>query len=142
MRLDASDFVQVIERTTEVVTHFGSALDKQQFAMLRREFERSIAKGDEKIVRRVCAEISDLRWRILYKQDWFWREILDSLREPGVAFVDKAEASVLIAQGQTAVEQGDGDGLRQAVRGLWQLQPKDLAEAARERVVRSGLRKY
>jgi molecular chaperone DnaK len=142
VRLDASQFVDVIERTTEVVTHFGSALDKQQFAMLRREFDRSIAKGDEKIVQRVCAEISGLRWRILYKQDWFWREILDSLKKPGVAFVDKAEASSLIAQGQAAVENGNGDALRQAVRGLWQLQPKGLAEAARERVVRSGLRKY
>lgn len=141
-RLDASQFVEVIESATEVVTHFGSALDKQQFAMLRREFERTIAKGDEKAVQRVCAEINGLRWRILYKQDWFWREILDSLQEPGVAFVDKAEANILMAQGQAAVENGDGDGLRQAVRGLWQLQPKNSAEAARERVVRSGLRKY
>ena len=44
----------------------------------------------------------------------------------------------MIAQGQAAVENGDGDGLRRSVRSLWQLQPKDIAEAARERVVRSG----
>ena len=93
MRLDASQFVEVIETATEVVTQFGSALDKQQFAMLRREFERTIAKGDEKTVQRVCEEIDGLRWRILYRQDWFWREIFDSFQEPGVAFVDKAEAN-------------------------------------------------
>jgi len=142
MRLDASQFVEVIESATKVVTQFGSALDKQQFTMLRREFDRTIAKGDEKAVQRVFAEISGLRWRILYRQDWFWREIFNSLQEPGVVFVDKAEANILIADGQAAVKSGDGDGLRQAVRGLWELQPKDSAETARERVARSGLRKY
>ena len=34
------------------------------------------------------------------------------------------------------------EGLREAVRALWKLQPKGNAEAARERAVRSGLRKF
>lgn len=139
---DRVQFTELMEHANEVVTQFGTALDKQQFAMLRREFERTGTKGDEKAFQRVCGEIDGLRWRVLYRHDWFWREILDSLRQPDVPFIDASEAQRLIAEGQAAVSAGDGDGLRKAVRGLWQLQPKDGAAATRERAVRSGLRKF
>jgi molecular chaperone DnaK len=140
--LDRVQFVELMEHANAVVTQFGAALDKQQFAMLRREFERTGTKGDEKAFQRVCGEIDGLRWRVLYKHDWFWREIFDSLKQPNVPFVDPSEAQRLIAEGQAAVSGGDGDGLRKTVRSLWQLQPKDGAAATRERAVRSGLRKF
>ena len=46
--------------------------------MLRRELERAASKGDDKAIQRACAEIEALRWRVLFKHDWFWREIFDS----------------------------------------------------------------
>jgi hypothetical protein len=140
--LDRVQFTELMEHANAVVTQFGTALDKQQFAMLRREFERAGTKGDEKAFQRVCGEIDGLRWRVLTRHDWFWREIFDSLRKPDVPFIDRPEAQRLIVEGQAAVSGGDGDGLRKAVRGLWQLQPKDGAAATRERAVRSGLRKF
>lgn len=140
--LDSVHFVELMEHASAVVTQFGIALDKQQFAMLRREFERAAAKGDEKAFQRVCGELDGLRWRVLYRHDWFWREIFDSLKQPGVPFIHPSEAQRLIADGQAAVSGGDGEGLKKAVRGLWQLQPKDAAAAVRERAVRSGLRKF
>jgi molecular chaperone DnaK len=140
--LDNAQFVEPVEITAEVVSQFGSSLEKQQLAMLRRELERAASKGDDKGVQRVCEEIDGLRWRVLFKQDWFWREIFDSLRQPDTLFVDRAEARRLIAEGQAAVSKGDGEGLRKVVRGLWELQPKGGAEATRERAVRSGLRRF
>jgi hypothetical protein len=56
--------------------------------------------------------------------------------------VNPAEARILITKGQSAVSEGDGEGLRAVVRGLWKLQPKGNAEASRERAVSSGLRKF
>ncbi|MBU1207205.1 MAG: Hsp70 family protein [Proteobacteria bacterium] len=137
-----TQFVEVVEIAVKVVSQFGSSLEKQQLAMLRRELERATSKGDDKGVQRVCKEIDDLRWRVLFNQDWFWREIFDSLRQPDTPFVDRAEAQRLIAEGQAAVSTGDGEGLRKVVRGLWELQPKGGAEATRERAVRSGLRRF
>jgi molecular chaperone DnaK len=140
--LDKTQFVESIEIAAEVVSKFGSSLEKQQLPMLRRELERAASKGDDKGVQRVCEEIDGLRWRVLFKQDWFWREIFDSLRQPDTLFVDRAEARRLIVEGQVAVSTGDGEELRKVVRSLWELQPKGGAEATRERAVRSGLRRF
>jgi molecular chaperone DnaK len=140
--LERAQFVELVEIAAEVVAQFGTPLEKQQLAMLRRELDRAASKGDDKVVQRVCGEIDGLRWRVLFKQDWFWREIFDSLRQPDTPFIDRAEARRLIAEGQAAVSKGDGDRLREVVRGLWELQPKGGAEASRERAVRSGLRKF
>ena len=137
-----TQFVELVEIAEQVVGQFGTLLEKQQLAMLRRELERAASKGDGKAIQRASAEIEALRWRILFKHDWFWREIFDSLCQPSTPFIDPAEARALITKGQAAVSGGDGEGLREVVRALWKLQPKGNAEAARERAVRSGLRKF
>ena len=132
-----------MEHADQVVTQFGTPLDKQQFAMLRREFERTGSKGDEKAFQRVCEEIDGLRWRVLYRHDWFWREIFDSFRQPGVPFID--------ACGSTAPHspRAKPRSLRETATDCerWSapfgnFNPKGDAEATRERAVRSGLRKF
>jgi len=140
--VETTQFVELVEIAEQVVGQFGTSLEKQQLAMLRRELERSASKGDGKAIQRASAEIEALRWRVLFKHDWFWREIFDSLCEPNAPFVSPAEARALITKGQAAVSGGDGEGLREVVRALWKLQPKGNAEATRERAVRSGLRKF
>ena len=90
----------------------------------------------------VALVLRALRWRVLFKHDWFWREIFDSLSEPNTPYINQAEARLLITKGQAAISSGNGEGLRDVVRGLWKLQPKGVSEEARERAVRSGLRKF
>jgi hypothetical protein len=138
----STQFAAQVEIAEKVVGTYGTSLEKQQLAMLRRELERAAAKGDDKAAQRACGEIEDLRWRVLGKQDWFWREIFDSLRHADTPFIDMAEAQKLFAKGQSAISSGDGEVLRQVVRDLWKLQPKDQAELIRERALRSGLRKF
>lgn len=135
-------FLDIVEKAEETIEQYGDALDKQQFGVLRRELERVAVKEDDKAVKRVAAEIDSLRWRVVYKQDWFWREILESLSEPGVVFVNDDEAQRLLSEGRAAIANGSGDSLRETVRALWKLQPKEKAEVIRERVSESGLRKF
>ena len=139
---DVAKFADLVESVGEVVNQFGTSLEKQQMAMLRRELERAASRGDDIVIQRVCTEMDGLRWRVLFKHDWFWREIFDSLCQPGTPLVDATEARRIIGTGQTAITNGDGEGLRVAVRGLWNLQPKENAEVTRERAVRAGLRKF
>jgi len=134
-------FLDLVKTVVEVVEQFGTALEKHQLAMFRRELERAASKGDDKAIPRICKEINDLRWRVLFNHDWYWKDTFNSLCRRDTPFVDATEASRLIAMGQTAVSSGDGACLRQAVRGLWKLQPKGDAETTRERAMRSGLRK-
>jgi len=134
-------FTELVELVGQVAKEFGTPLDVQQFNLLRHELERSAAKGNEKIVQRVCAELDALRWRIMFKHDWFWREIFNSLCQPNTPFINANEAQLQITKGKAAVSSGDGEGLREVVRALWKLQPKGEVEVAQERAMRSGLRK-
>ena len=140
--VEQTQFIELVEHAEEVVGQFGTSLEKQQLAMLKRELERAASKGDSKSIQRATEEIQALRWRVLFKHDWFWREIFDSLSEPNTPYINQAEARLLITKGQAAISSGNGEGLRDVVRGLWKLQPKGVSEEARERAVRSGLRKF
>lgn len=140
--IKSTQFVAQVEIAEEIIGKFGTSLEKQQLAMLRRELERAATKSDDKAIERACSEIEGLRWRVLGKQGWFWREIFDSLRQAGTPFIDDAEAQKLMAKGQSAVATGDVDILKEVVRALWKLQPKDQAELMRERALRTGLRKF
>jgi molecular chaperone DnaK len=140
--VEQTQFIELVEHAEEVVGQFGTSLEKQQLAMLKRELERAATKGDSKSIQRATEEIQALRSRVLFKHDWFWREIFDSLSEPNTPYINQAEARLLITKGQAAISSGNGEGLRDVVRGLWKLQPKGVSEEAKERAVRSGLRKF
>ncbi|MCX7313737.1 MAG: Hsp70 family protein [Alphaproteobacteria bacterium] len=137
-----SQSIEQVDVAEAVVEKFGSALEKQQLVMLRRELERALSKSDNRATQRICEEIDSLRWRVLANQDWFWRELFDNLRQPSTPYINGAEAKVLIAKGQSALATGDGKELREVVRALWKLQPKGNDEVVRERALRSGLRKF
>jgi molecular chaperone DnaK len=134
--------IELVETAEEFVEQFGTTLEQQQLAMLRRELERAGAKGDDKAIQRICGEIDALRWRVLFKHDWFWKEMFNSLCDPGTPYLDAIEARRTIATGQAAVSAGNSDGLREVVRALWKLQPNGNTDVNRERAVRSGLRKF
>ena len=135
-------FIETIESAEEVVNQYGSALEKQQFTMLRRELERAISKDDSKGVKRAVDEIESLHWRVLFRHDWFWREIFDALAVPGKPYADQTKAQSLIARGHDSIAEGDGKALQETVRGLWKLQPQSVSDEIRERASRSGLRRY
>ena len=135
-------FASLIEATETVVKDFGAPIDQQQLAVLKRQLERSVERGDTKGAQRIVDEIGAFRWRVLFKQDWFWREIFEGQCEPGVQFASSAGAAQLITSGRAAVASGDGQTLRRVVRSLWDLQPKTSEEASRERALASGLRRF
>lgn len=126
----------------EVVGTFGSNLEKQQLAMLRREFDRASGRRDDKAARRVLEEIEGLRWRVLGKQDWFWREIFESIQREGGPFSDPAAATDLVRKGTACVSSGDAEQLKLIIRELWKLQPKSLAETLQDKALKTGLRKF
>lgn len=130
-----------VERAAGVVDQFGTSNDKQELSALRREVERATSSGNEGAIKHVCEALDTLHWRVLFQQDWFWRDLFDGLREPDVAFINRDESSRLIIKGDAAIKAGKSEALQEVVRGLWALQPKDDAQVTRERASRSGLRK-
>jgi molecular chaperone DnaK len=135
-------FTEEVDRAESVIADYGNALDKTQLAAYKRELERLGGKGNDKAIARLTEDIEQLRWRVIFKQDWYWVDLLENLALPGAVFTDPPAAEQLIAEGRKAVERGDGQALREAVRGLWKIEPKSADEELRERVVEAGLRKF
>lgn len=140
-RLATMDAEEASSDTEEVVQAFGSALEKSELAMLKRELDRAVTNADERGIRKAAEALSSLRWRVLFAQDWFWRELFDSLRQPGRAFKHLAEARRWIQDGEQALATNDGERLRNAVRRLRLLDASNKAQEDRERALRSGLRR-
>jgi molecular chaperone DnaK len=135
-------FTQELELAEEIISNYGTGLDKTQLAAYKRELERLGIRGDDKAIARLTEDIEQLRWRVLLKQDWYWVDVLDRLAEPGTPFSDRSAAEASIDRGRTAAALGDSQGLRDAVRSLWSLQPKSASDELRERSYDSGLRKF
>ena len=132
--------IQRIE-TEEVVKKWGGRIDQKEYELLCREADRQIERENERALEKVAHDFEALKWHVLFKQDWFWKEIFDSLCQPDVPFVNEEEAQRLIAQGKEALAQGDGDVLREIVRRLWDLQPKSAVEIEKEKALEAGIRK-
>jgi molecular chaperone DnaK (HSP70) len=127
---------------TEVVARFGSALEKKELQMLDKQLERTMEKAEVRALRKMGDAFNSLRWRVLFGQAWWWREVFESMQAPGHLFRNRHEAERLFREGAKAIRAGDVVGLQATVRELWKLQPKDEIEQDQERAMRSGLRRY
>lgn len=136
---EAEELILSLQR---IIEDLGSPLEKKEFEMLQRQAERSIDKGDERSLQKTVESLEGLKWKILFKQDWFWKDIFESMKGPWREFTNQQEAQKWIAQGDASIRRGDGEGLREAVRKLWELQPVSAAEADKERVLLAGLKRY
>ena len=120
---------------------WGDRLEQKEYELLCREANRQIEREDEKALEKVIRDFESLKWRVLFKQDWYWKELFDSLCQPGVPFINAQEAQRLITVGQEATARGDGDRLREIVRELWKLQPRSAVETEKEKALRAGIRR-
>lgn len=138
----ASEAEQALAGTRGVVDRFGDSEEREQLELLTTSLRRAVRRGDEREIEHLVTALQRLYWQVLWKQDWFWRQSFDALRDSGGPWVNAAEADRWISEGLEAIRVGNGTSLREAVRRLWKLQPQDVAQAERDRLVRAGVRKY
>jgi len=129
------------EETAEVVTTWGERLAQKEYELLCREADSQIEGEDEKALDKVIHDFESLKWRVLFKQSWFWKEIFVSLTQSGVLFINAQESQRLIEIGHNATKSGDGDKLEEVVRELWTLQPKSTVESEQEKALDAGIRR-
>lgn len=125
----------------DVVNRWGQNLEKKEYEILHREAERQAGREDVKALEKVINDFEGLKWRILFKQNWFWKECFDSLCKLGGSFVNMKEAQRLISLGREAIQQGDGEALKGIVRCLWDLQPKSFVESEKEIALEVGIKR-
>lgn len=141
-RAREADVSAAIARAKQIVDKHGSTFEKKELDLLSRDIEKAMGKDDERVVKKLLEQINSLQTKVLFAQDWFWREIFQYLREPGQKYLNDTEAQKWIGRGDEAVKQANGELLKEVVRQLWKLQPPNAREQDEERAVQSGLRKY
>jgi molecular chaperone DnaK len=125
----------------EVVQKWGEKLDKKEYEILCKEAERISDKEDERMLTKVANDFAGLKWRVLARQPWWWKECFEQLSVEGTPYVNKEEATSLILAGQQQLVSGDFDSLQSTVRKLWDLQPKDNVEMEQQIALQSGIKR-
>lgn len=127
-------------RASAVVEKWGEKFEKQEYDFLIREVERSIARGNERLLEKSLNDMEDLRFRILFRQNWFWQDLFESLCDSKVSYTDEEIACQLTLGGEEAVKNEDWDRLREVTHQLWKLQAS-VVEVGDDKKLEVGIKK-
>lgn len=127
--------------TQEVVTKWGTSIDKKEFELLNYEADKKVIEENERALIKIINDLDNLRWRILFEQDWYIRQVFEELCENRENFVNIQESQRLIALGQGAISRGDSDTLREIIKDLWELLPKSTVQAEQEKRFEPGIKR-
>lgn len=142
-RIMAKRSQQVQARVGEAhhnINKYGDNLDRFEFERLRKDLDAAAERLDERAVRKCVADLEQLSLNVLFKHDWFWRGIFESMDRSDGAYSNPRAAQHWLVEGDQAIRDGNGPKLREAVRKLWALQPVGSVKAAQHKVLRTGLR--
>lgn len=128
-----------LNAVAETVEKYGDTLDRFEFEGRRREIEEAAGRYDERAVRNGIGKLIELHSAILQKQDWFWRDMFESMDKSDAAFSNPSAARHWVAEGEKAIREGKGQALRDAVRQLRSLQLRSAVEQAKGKGELPGL---
>jgi hypothetical protein len=131
---------KTVNMVQETVEKHGEAIDRFEFDLARQELELAAERLDERGVRNSVEKIIKLHFAILYRQDWWWRDVFESMDKTDEAFRSPDAARHWVTEGERAIREGKGAALREAVTQLWNLQTRSAADEAKERERDPGLR--
>ncbi len=121
-----------------IVDEHPSDVDKREIEFLRQDLNSSLAKGDERGIKKATQGLVSLQGRVLFQLPKTWRELFVELR--GCKFVNQPEAQRWLVEGEKAIAEDDLNKLQEAVRRLLKLLPPSQAEKVREQALPPGLR--
>jgi molecular chaperone DnaK len=121
---------------------WGSPAQKKEVALLQRDLSRANECKDERAQQRAIQSLESIRWAVLFQQDWFWKEIFDSIRAPDQRFRNHEEAKVWLEAGAAAYSADNGPEIRKAVQELWKLQEPAVVDAQKQSALKAGVKKY
>jgi hypothetical protein len=114
-----------------VVNQHGDEKQKQHEAELIKAIDEVKRRREPDRLRKRIEEVRQLYFTILFAQPGWWINQLQILEKGQAKMADQARATRAIAQGRECVEKNNLVGLQNVVRQLWELLPKEEAEAAR-----------
>ncbi|HEX8556977.1 MAG TPA: Hsp70 family protein [Pyrinomonadaceae bacterium] len=129
-----ADAQQVLTWAQQIVERHGTVVDKQNFQALQRDLLATIrahVNSPEELTRKTRL-MEEFALQILTQIPEFWIERLAQLELQDIrSFTDPDQARELLMQGRRAVNSGELEKLKSAVKQLWQL--RVLAQPSAQR---------
>lgn len=136
------EYNEVVSDCEEIIASHGNDDDKDQLSSLKMEAEKSIATKDTNRVKKIEAEIINIRWAVLFRQPGFWISAFQEIKRNPSSFTNKERAGELIDEGSIALQRQDIlDSLKSIVWELWSLMPPGDEEKIKEKASDAGIRK-
>jgi molecular chaperone DnaK len=114
---------EITKRAEEICDEYGTSTDKQKLATHKKEIQRTIEEKDSDLLRKRIDQMNSFKLAILLEQPGFWVGCFDYAKEDISSSRNISESEEAIRQGERAIQNNDVDGLKAAVRKLWDLSP-------------------
>jgi molecular chaperone DnaK len=114
---------EMVKKAEDICDEFPKSCNKQQLSIYKRELRKAIEENDPDLLRKKIGQIDTYYWSILFEQPGFWVNCFDYAKEDISESKNKSESEDAIRQGERAIQNNDVDGLKAAVRKLWELSP-------------------
>lgn len=139
---DESSNAMVTAKDAEgLISQYGTAIEQNQIALLRKELDRAIRDNDQRGIRKAHEDLKEIRWYVLSRQEWYWCQLFEYAKDPNRRFINRTEARHWLERGDKALQAGDVGKLEEAVRELWALLPQTQVKQDQDRAMASGIRK-
>lgn len=125
----------------ELIDKYGTAGEQREMQLYLRDLDRAVARNDLRAVQKIAEGFTGLIWRVLFRQEWYWAQCYEYLRDGNHSFTNPAVAKQWMSQANKALSSGDHDKLRLAVKELWTLLPA-TEEREREKSMQAGIRRF
>ena len=138
---ELAKFNAISQDCQNTVNAYGNNDDKDRLNTLRKESDKVISDKDTKKLQRLSEDMLQVYWNVLFRQDGFWINVFQDIKNKSVNYSDKTRAQELIREGNMSLQRQDLESLKTIVGQLWELMPKEKQDEVGKRVSDSGLRK-
>ncbi len=123
-----------IKALDDIILQFGTAnMDFQRRANeMRAEVEQLIQEHRDDRLPKKAEQVVNLMHEVLMSRDEFWVSLFQNAKAQQSMMSDQAMASRLFAQGDSCIQRGDVQQLRQVVAQLLGLLPREVQGALRQ----------
>lgn len=119
-----------IKRTEDLIALFENKTYREKLAVHKKEILKAIEEKDSDLLRKRISQMDSFYWLVMTDQPEFWIESLKYAINDMDKMRDKSEAEQAISKGQKAIQNNDVEGLKAAVRKLWELSPTTQQKSA------------
>ena len=123
-----------LEDLNKLVAQHGSDEQQDRYDQLIKETDEIINRKEVDRLNKKLKQVQDLYYQILFSLSSFWVNQFRQLENKRSQMTDSNKADHLFDMGQRYLQEDNANGIRNVVNQLWELLPRQVAEAVKRGV--------